>query len=293
MGTLASAPTLTNTGQAFFYNTTAGGAVVSGDGSSDDFRLYNKSAGLVMNVPTGTTVPRFPGLASGTCSSGLALDASNNVVKSACAGAATSIQVAATSVTSSGDSNRILSSGTVTAGTGTLAELTLGTGLSLSGSAIVANGGNNFGAPNMKVYRATPYSVSAGVVAKVTFDTTDIDTGSYWDNTNKYYKPLVSGTYQFCAFVTPNGTTMSTDQILYFSKNGTIGSGGTSVGLIVFNQPTVTGDGAAISGCTLSAMNGSTDTMEMDYGPPGTGTSITLACGANRTCQFTAMRIGP
>jgi hypothetical protein len=55
MGTLSGPPTLTNTGQAFFYNTTAGGAVISGDGSSDDFRLYNKSGTLVANVVTGGT----------------------------------------------------------------------------------------------------------------------------------------------------------------------------------------------------------------------------------------------
>lgn len=124
-GTLASVPTLTSTGQANLFNTTVGGAIIQGDGSTDDFRLYNKSGGLALNLPTGTTVPQLPGLASGTCVNGLGLDSSNNIVKDACPGAASSIQQGAggTTVTSANGTGRLLTEGTVSGGTGLLTDV--------------------------------------------------------------------------------------------------------------------------------------------------------------------------
>ncbi len=121
MGTIAS-PTLSNTGQAFLYNTIVNGAILEGDGSTNDVSIFNKSGTLVLGVPTGTTKLNFPSLASGTCSSGLGLDSSNNTILISCPGAASSIQVGTTTVTSSGGTNRLLTEGTVSAGTGTLAD---------------------------------------------------------------------------------------------------------------------------------------------------------------------------
>lgn len=47
-------PTLANNGQAWLYNTTAGGAVLQGQGSGTDFSLLNKSGSTVCSVATGT-----------------------------------------------------------------------------------------------------------------------------------------------------------------------------------------------------------------------------------------------
>lgn len=121
MGTIA-APTLTNNGQAFLFNTTVNGAVVEGAGSTYDVALLNKSGSVAIGVGTGTTVPVMPGLASGTCSSGLGLDAGNNVVKVSCPGAAASIQIGTTGINSAGATNRMLTEGTVSGAVGTLAE---------------------------------------------------------------------------------------------------------------------------------------------------------------------------
>jgi len=99
LGTIA-APTLTNTGQAFLFNTAVNGAVLEGDGSTYDVALLNKSGSVAIGIGTGTTVPVIPGIASGTCSTGLGLDASNNMIKVSCPGASSSIQVGTTNITS-------------------------------------------------------------------------------------------------------------------------------------------------------------------------------------------------
>lgn len=125
MGTIA-APTLTSTGQAFVFNTVVGGAFIEGDGSTSDFTLANKSAGAVFTVPTGTTKLNFPSLASGTCASGLGLDSGNNTVLVSCPGAASSIQVGTTTITS-GSSGKIEFNNA-----GVLGELTIGNGLANS-----------------------------------------------------------------------------------------------------------------------------------------------------------------
>jgi hypothetical protein len=131
MGTITS-PTLSNTGQAFLYNTLVNGSILQGDGSTNDVSLFNKSGTLVVGIPTGTTKLNFPSLASGTCSSGLGLDSGNNTILISCPGAAGSIQVGTTSVTS-GTNNNILGTGT-----GTLASLTAGNGITIGASVAVS-----------------------------------------------------------------------------------------------------------------------------------------------------------
>jgi hypothetical protein len=79
LGTLASAPTLSNTGQALLYNSTAGGAVLQGDGSASDILLANKSGSTICSVATGATTLACAGgtfttplnLASGGTNAGL------------------------------------------------------------------------------------------------------------------------------------------------------------------------------------------------------------------------------
>jgi hypothetical protein len=125
MGTIA-APTLSNTAQAFLYNTAVNGAILEGDGSTNDVSLFNKSGTLVVGIPTGSTKLNFPSLASGTCSSGLGLDSGNNTITTACPGAAASIQVGTTTITS-GTNGKIEFNNS-----GTLGELTIGNGLTNS-----------------------------------------------------------------------------------------------------------------------------------------------------------------
>lgn len=133
MGTLA-APTLTNTGQAFLYNTLVSGAILQGDGSTNDVTFFNKNGGTVFGIPTGTTKLNFPSLSAGTCSSGLALDSSNNTILVSCPGAAASIQVGTTTVTS-GTTLNILYNNAGTLGNNTIASfLTAGTGISVTGT---------------------------------------------------------------------------------------------------------------------------------------------------------------
>ena len=133
MGTIAS-PTITNTGQAFLYNTVVNGAIIEGDGSTNDVSLFNKSGALVAGVPTGTTKLNFPSLSSGTCSSGLGLDSGNNTILVSCPGAAGSIQVGTTTVVS-GTNNYILTSGTGTLANVTIASLlTQGAGITITGT---------------------------------------------------------------------------------------------------------------------------------------------------------------
>lgn len=125
LGTLA-APTLSNNGQAFVYNTVVNGAVVQGAGSTYDSVLTNKTGGVAAGVLTGTTQISFPGtikaagLSSGTCSSGLALDSSNNAILVACPGGVGGIQVGGTNVTS-GVTNQLLYDNS-----GVLGEITKG-----------------------------------------------------------------------------------------------------------------------------------------------------------------------
>jgi hypothetical protein len=99
MGTMA-APTLANTGQGAIYDTLVNGLILQGDGSTNDVSLFNKSGTLVFGIPTGTTKLNFPSLVSGTCSGGLALDSGNNLILDSCPGAAASIQVGTTTITS-------------------------------------------------------------------------------------------------------------------------------------------------------------------------------------------------
>ena len=110
MGTIAS-PTLTNTGQAFYYNTVVNGAVFQGDGSTNDVSILNKNGTLVFGVPTGTAKLNFPGLISGTCSAGLAVDAGNNLIEDSCPGAAASVQVGTTTITSGTNGGCLYSNG--------------------------------------------------------------------------------------------------------------------------------------------------------------------------------------
>lgn len=43
----------------------------------------------------------------------------------------------------------------------------------------------------------TDQSYTATALAKVQFNSVDLDTGSYWDSSNNYYRPQIAGWYMF------------------------------------------------------------------------------------------------
>lgn len=155
LGTLLTAPTLSNNGQAFFYNNTNAGAIIQGAGATFDFTLANKSGSTIFTVPTGTTKLNFPSLASVTCVSGLALDASNNIGLSTCPGAAASIQVGSTGILS-GTSPDILFNNA-----GTLGNASITGPLALSGGAISLTGTNT--AHGVPIWEGTAALGNTGV----------------------------------------------------------------------------------------------------------------------------------
>jgi hypothetical protein len=270
-GQLSGTATLTATGQAWYYGTAANGAVIQGDGTNSDVMFANKSGSNVFFIPTGTTKLNFPSLSSGTCSSAIGLDSGNNTITIACPGASASIQVGTTTITS-GTTNNILFNNAGTLGNAPATSfVTVGNGLSLTGTTTVNITQN---APNFLVRMNASQSVTSGSPAKSNFDTSVIDSNSYWSAANHNYLPLQAGNYQFCTSLVVTGTLVAGTSNLgvYISKGGTIGGTGVSVGsTLVFASTT----GSMAAGfCVEAAMNGSTDTMEVDVNASGTSPFI-------------------
>lgn len=152
-------------------------------------------------------------------------------------------------------------------------------------------GGVIIGQPYLKVHLGSSQSVTSGVRTKLAFDTVDLDSGSYWDASNKQFKPLVSGTYLVAAGFSSTGTfLLGNDVVGNISKNGLSGSGGTLVGTCSLTIPA----SSTASSCpmqTLVAMNGSTDTLEIDVLLAGTSPAV---FGDNTLVTYMhAYRIGP
>ena len=139
MGTI-TAPVLTNTGQAWFFNSAVTGANMQGDGSTFDLSLLNSAGSVVMQVPTGTVNPTFPGvpvmsgLGSASCVNGLGLDSSNRMITVSCPGAASSIQVGTTSVVSATSNDLLYSVAGILQNAGISTFLTGGTGITITGT---------------------------------------------------------------------------------------------------------------------------------------------------------------
>ena len=72
MGTIAS-PTLANTGQAFLYNTMVNGAILEGDGSTNDVSIVQQERRVGRRRADRNDEAEFSEPSSGTCSSGLGL----------------------------------------------------------------------------------------------------------------------------------------------------------------------------------------------------------------------------
>lgn len=94
--------------------------------------------GQNVDTASGFLVPSS--LSSGTCANSIAINGSGVPITSSCPGAASSVQVGGTAVTSATATNYLLGTGTVSEGNGTLANYQVSTGLSISGSALTNSG---------------------------------------------------------------------------------------------------------------------------------------------------------
>lgn len=116
--------------------------------------------------------------------------------------------------------------------------------------------------------------------------TAEIDPGSYWDGTNHYWNPKIAGTYLICAGAQAAAGTALPNLTAALSKNGTIGSGtaissGVNVGLA-----TATSQGVIVP-CSMVAMNGSTDTVELDVIAAGSTGQVDITASVGTTMVVT------
>lgn len=234
------------------------------------------TSGSATDLGTGTlNAARLPAFGSGD-------------VSFATAGGAGTIANAAVTNAKSANMNNSTIKCRTTAGAGVPEDCTA------AQAASIVNGGVAIGAPYFFADLTSNQSLSSGVTTTVAYAHVVLDSGAYFDTTNHYYKPLVAGTYFVCASVLPNGTfTFAADSgILFLSKTGKEGSGGTRINLIIAAIPTVTGDANTITGCGILTLNGSTDTIEVDVNFTGTSPIAKGAAGTLQT-TFYGYRIGP
>lgn len=134
------------------------------------------------------------------------------------------------------------------------------------------------------------FTVTSGVTTKVQLNNSRIDNAAYWDGTNFYYKPLIAGTYEVSGSVYIQATTV-TAVTLSISKNGTSGGSGTEVCEVTINPITTAAAQSAALPASFIAMNGSTDTLELDVTASGTGT--VNVSQLRSTSQMSIKWVGP
>jgi len=151
----------------------------------------------------------------------------------------------------------------------------------------VSNGGTGASSiPNFKVHLEANQTLTSGTTATAAFDTTDFDTGSYWDNTNKRYNPKVAGTYKFCGALLYNSSfTLSSGNVLMtITRNGSI-----IESAVQASVPTGNLNNSSMT-CSVVKMNGSTDYVTITINV--TGTSPILVGSVVPYNQFSGYRIG-
>ena len=121
LAAIAASQALTNKTITSSTNTLGGVTMSLGSDATGDI-YYRNSGGALTRLGIGT--------------SGFVLTVSGGLPAWVTAGAASSISVGSTTVGSAGGSNEILTTGTVSAGSGTLANVTVGTGLQISGGSL-------------------------------------------------------------------------------------------------------------------------------------------------------------
>lgn len=163
----------------------------------------------------------------------------------------------------------------------------------------VANGGAGSslgpGKPFLYATLTSNQNVTSATVTKVTL-TAITDSGSYYSS--GVYTPLVAGTYQVCYTMTAQATlwaSLSNNTQALVSKNGLAGGAGTTLVTGYGDNVSTTAPTSTISGCAIVAMNGSTDTLELDaYVGATTAPAVTGGTGLSQgLTSLTIMRIGP
>jgi trimeric autotransporter adhesin len=133
-GVVTITPPTTLTAAATLSSTLTYGGVTLSNSVTGTGSMVLSAAPTISGAATLSGVPVLSGLSAGTCSSGLAINASNQAIKVACPGAAASIQIAVTTVTS-GTNGNLLYNNSGTLGNETIASiLTAGTGITISGT---------------------------------------------------------------------------------------------------------------------------------------------------------------
>lgn len=118
-------------------------------------------------------------------------------------------------------------------------------------------------------------SFTANVATKMSANTQDLDSGSYYDHTTNFrYTPLIAGLYLFGGNATFSSQTTSTYAAIYVYKNGAQIMGN-------FSQAVPTGTTTIpLDICGLVSMNGSTDYLEI-YVISGTASPALAATSSN------------
>ena len=112
----------------------------------------------------------------------------------------------------------ITGSGTLTLGTsGETISVPSGVSMSVPSGGL---SGQNY--PMFQVERNAALSIPDGTTTKIDWDTVTFDTGSYWNETDNQYLPLVAGKYFVYAQLYPDSQADSQldDTFLYLYKNG-------------------------------------------------------------------------
>lgn len=207
-----------------------------------------------------------------------------------------------------GNSSVAISTGVTGLGTGVATAL--GVNVGSAGAPVVLNGAlgtpssgvltNATGLPYTSVTAAPVFvgtritsaqTISSGSTTKVQLNSERMDVGNYYDSaTNFVYTPLVAGTYEVSGTVYVSGTTV-TAVTASISKNGTSGGSGTEVVEATNVGLATTPNQSVTLPATYIAMNGSTDTLELDVTATGTGTVAVVH--VRSTSQMSIRWIGP